>query len=68
MNNFSSTSAIVLALMSPLVKALALTCAESKALGDLYALAKELTPTDGPYQNTSQKVATRDLIEALSLG
>ncbi len=47
--------------MSPLVKALALTC-ESKARPDLYALAKELTPTDGAYQNTLQKVATKDLI------
>jgi hypothetical protein len=47
--------------MSPLVKALALTC-ESKAKPDLYALAKELTPTDGAYQNTLQSVATRDLI------
>jgi len=47
--------------MSPLVKALALTC-ESKAKPDLYALAKELTPTDGAYQNTLRKVATRDLI------
>jgi len=47
--------------MSPLVKALALTC-ESKAKPDLYELAKELTPTDGVYQNTLQKVATKDLI------
>jgi hypothetical protein len=47
--------------MSPLVKALTLTC-ESKAQGDLYALAKELTPTDGVYQDTLRKVATRDLI------
>jgi hypothetical protein len=61
LKNFSSTSAIVLALMSPLVTALAFTC-ESKAKLDLYALAKELTPTDGVYQNTLQKVATRDAI------
>jgi hypothetical protein len=47
--------------MSPLVKALALTC-ESKAKSDLYALAKELTPTDGVYQDTLRKVATRGLI------
>jgi len=47
--------------MSPLVKALALTC-ESKAKPDLYTLEKELTPTDGAYQNTLQNVATRDLI------
>jgi hypothetical protein len=50
--------------MSPLVKALTLTC-ESKARGDLYALAKELTPTDGVYQDTLRKVATRDLIPLL---
>src|SRR6266566_693401 len=47
--------------MSPLVKALALTC-ESKAKPDLYELAKELTPTDGVYQNSLQKVTTRDVI------
>jgi len=47
--------------MSPLVKALAFTC-ESKAKLDLYALAQELTPTDGVYQDTLEKVATRDLI------
>ena len=50
--------------MSPLVTALALTC-ESKAKPDLYALAKELTPTDGAYQDTLQKAATRDLIPCL---
>jgi hypothetical protein len=47
--------------MSPLVTALVLTC-ESKARPDLHALAKELTPTDGVYQNTLQKVGTRDVI------
>ena len=47
--------------MSPLVTALALT-SESKAKPDLYALAKELTPTDGVYQNALQKVATREVI------
>jgi hypothetical protein len=41
--------------------ALALT-RESKAKPDLYALADELTPTDGVYQDTLQKVATKDLI------
>ena len=61
MNNFSSTSAIVLALMSPLVTALTLTC-ESKANPDLYALAQELTPADGAYQKTLQNVTTSDLI------
>ncbi|KAF8496691.1 ras guanine nucleotide exchange factor domain-containing protein [Russula emetica] len=66
LNNFSSTSAIVLSLMSPLVTALALTC-ESKAKSVLYALAKELTPTDGVYENTLEKVATRDLIPWLDL-
>jgi hypothetical protein len=29
---------------------------------DLYALAKELTPTNGAYQNTLQKVVRKDLI------
>ncbi|KAF8496699.1 hypothetical protein F5888DRAFT_1832576 [Russula emetica] len=66
LNNFSSTSAIVLGLMSPLVSALVLTC-ESKAKSDLYALAKELTPTDGVYESTLEKVATRDLIPWLDL-
>jgi hypothetical protein len=50
--------------MSPLVTALALT-RESKARPDLYALANELTPTGGVYQNTLQKVATRDVIPLL---
>jgi len=61
LNNFSSTSAIVLALMSPLVTALALTC-ESKAKPVLYELAKELTPTDGVYQDTLQDVGNKDLV------
>ena len=61
MKNFSSTSAIVLALMSPLVTALVLT-SESKAKPDLYKLAMELTPTDGVYQNALQQVGTREVI------
>jgi hypothetical protein len=47
--------------MSPLVKALALTC-ESKAKSDLYEIAQELTPANGAYQNTLEKVETSDLI------
>ena len=47
--------------MSPLVRALALTC-ESKARPDLNELAKKLTPADGAYQKTLQNVATRDVI------
>jgi serine/threonine protein kinase len=61
LNNFSSTSAIVIALMSPIVTALVLTC-ESRAKQVLYGLAKDLTPTDGVYQNTLQKAGTKDLI------
>jgi hypothetical protein len=60
LNNFSSTSAIVIALMSPIVTALTLTRG-SKAKA-LYKLAKDLTPTNGVYQNTLEKVATKDLI------
>jgi len=66
LNDFSSTSAIVVALMSQIVTVLALTC-ESKAKQVLYALAKELTPTDGVYQSTLKSVATNDLIPWLDL-
>jgi hypothetical protein len=59
--NFSSTSAIVIALMSPMIKALTFTC-ESKAKPMLYALAQDLTPADGMYHNTLGKVATKDVI------
>lgn len=47
--------------MSPIVTALVLTC-ESRAKQVLYGLAKDLTPTDGVYQNTLQKAGTKDLI------
>jgi hypothetical protein len=47
--------------MSPMVAALTLTC-ESKARQALYGLAKELTPTEGAYQSTLEKVETKDLI------
>jgi len=66
LKNFSSTSAIVLALLSPMIKALTVTC-ESKAKPQLHALAKELTPADGVYQNTLQNTATRDLIPWLDI-
>ena len=47
--------------MSPMVTALALTC-KSKANQVLYALANDLAPVDGVYQDTLEKVATKELI------
>jgi len=44
-----------------MITALAMTC-KSKANEVLYGLAKDLTPADGVYQNTLEKVATKDLI------
>jgi hypothetical protein len=61
LNNLSSTSAIVIALMSPIVKRLTMTC-ESKARPVLRQLLEDLTPTDGAYKNTLEKVATKDVI------
>ncbi|KAI9508854.1 ras guanine nucleotide exchange factor domain-containing protein [Russula earlei] len=61
LNNFSSTSAIVTALMSSVITTLPLT-SESKANSVLHTLAGELTPTNGAYQNTLEQVATKDLI------
>jgi len=49
-----------------MVAALTLTC-ESKARQALYGLAKELTPTEGAYQSTLEKVETKDLIPWLDL-
>jgi hypothetical protein len=47
--------------MSPMITALALTC-ESEAKEVLYALAKDLAPTDRTYQRTLEKVTTKHLI------
>jgi hypothetical protein len=66
MNNFSSTAAIVIALMSPTITALALTC-ESRAKQVLHALARELMPTDGMYKRTLQQAMPNDLIPWLGM-
>ncbi|KAI0295804.1 hypothetical protein BC826DRAFT_272338 [Russula brevipes] len=61
LNNFSSASAIVIALKSPIITALVLTC-ESRAEHILHGLARDLMPTDGMYQNSLQQTATKDLV------
>jgi hypothetical protein len=65
MNNLSSTAAIVIALTSPIITELVLTC-ESKAKQILNHLAKELTLTDDAYQITLQQ-AGKDLIPWLGM-
>jgi hypothetical protein len=68
LNNFSSASAIVVALFSPMVKALPLTCESTgKTRQALYDLEKDLTPTDGAYQSTLEKVTTKDVIPWLGM-
>ncbi|KAI0295807.1 hypothetical protein BC826DRAFT_1007721 [Russula brevipes] len=61
MNNFSSASAIVTALMSPMVTKLVLTC-ESKAKKILHKLDKDLTPTNGAYYNTLHQAESKEVI------
>ncbi|KAI0295809.1 hypothetical protein BC826DRAFT_1007733 [Russula brevipes] len=61
MNDFSSTAAIVAALMSPMVSKLVLTC-ESKAKKRLLKLDRDLTPTNGAYQDTLNQAETNNLI------
>jgi hypothetical protein len=43
-----------------------MTC-ESKAKQVLYRLAQDLTPTNGMYQNTLEKVATKEVIPWLGM-
>ncbi|KAH9001757.1 hypothetical protein EDB92DRAFT_1812453 [Lactarius akahatsu] len=66
LNNFSSTSAIVTALLSPTITSLALTCESRATKQVLHGLAKELTPTDGSYRNVIRSSATMELIPWLS--
>jgi len=66
MKNFSSTAAIVAALQSEIITVLALTC-ESRANPILYALARELMPADGVYNNTLRQAMTKDLIPWLGM-
>ena len=66
MNNFSSTAAIVIALKSPAIAGLVLTC-EDKAKPILDELAREVALTDGVYQNTLKQVTTNDLIPWLGI-
>jgi len=66
MNNISSAAAIVIALTSPVITSLTLTC-ESKAKPILHALARDLAPADGAYQNMLQQATTKDLIPWLGM-
>ncbi|KAH9039390.1 hypothetical protein EDB84DRAFT_1436992 [Lactarius hengduanensis] len=66
LNNFSSTSAIVTALLSPTITGLALTCESRATKQVLHGLAKELTSTDGSYRNVIRSTATKELIPWLS--
>ncbi|KAH9057641.1 ras guanine nucleotide exchange factor domain-containing protein [Lactarius vividus] len=66
LNNFSSTSAIVTALLSPTITNLALTCESRATKQSLHGLAKELTPTDGSYRNMIRNAATKELIPWLN--
>ena len=66
MNNYSSAAAIVVALTSPVITSLPLTC-ESKARPILHALARDLAPADGAYQSMLQQATTKDLIPWLGM-
>ncbi|KAI0303378.1 hypothetical protein B0F90DRAFT_1816199 [Multifurca ochricompacta] len=61
MNNFSSTSAITTALLSPAVTGLVLTC-ESKAGRVLRTLTEDLDLENGAYQNSLRQAGTKELI------
>ncbi|KAH9057103.1 hypothetical protein EDB83DRAFT_2316074 [Lactarius deliciosus] len=66
LNNFSSTSAIVTALLSPTITGLTLTCESRATKQILHGLTKELTPTDGSYRNVIRNTATKELIPWLN--
>ncbi|KAH8980822.1 hypothetical protein EDB86DRAFT_3087571 [Lactarius hatsudake] len=66
LNNFSSTSAIVTALLSPTITGLALTCESRATKQILHGLAKELTSKDGSYRNVIRSTATKELIPWLN--
>ncbi|KAI0003230.1 hypothetical protein BJV74DRAFT_881692 [Russula compacta] len=56
LNNLSTTSAIVVALSSPIITALVFTC-ESKAKQILHTLTRDITLTDEVYQGALQQAA-----------
>ena len=60
LNNFSSTSAIVTALISPTITELILTCDSKTAEQVLHGLATELT--DESYRNVIRSAGTKQLI------
>ena len=60
LNNFSSTSAIVTALISPTITELTLTCDSKTAKQVLHGLATELA--DDSYRNVIQSAGTKQLI------
>ncbi|KAH9967848.1 hypothetical protein BC827DRAFT_1263627 [Russula dissimulans] len=61
LNNFSSTSAIVVALTSSIITTLPRTC-DVPAKSTLSALEREIVPTNGAYQNALAQAQTKDLI------
>jgi hypothetical protein len=62
LKNFSSTSAIVTALSSPIITSLTLTCESKTAKPVLHRLVNELSPTGGSYRNVIHNAATKELI------
>jgi hypothetical protein len=68
MNNFSSASAIVTALMSPKVAMLVLVCnSESKVAQIINTLNRDLAPESGAYHDTLRQVGTKELIPWLGM-
>ena len=68
MNNFSSASAIVTALMSPKVAMLVLVCnSESKVAQIINTLNRDLTTESGAYYDTLRQAGTKELIPWLGM-
>ena len=65
LNNFSSTSAIVAALISPTITELILTCDSKPAKQVLHGLAKQLA--DVSYRDVIQNAGTKTLIPWLGM-
>ena len=66
MNNFSSASAIVNALVSPKVAMLVLAC-ESRATQIIHTLNRDLAPMTGAYFDTLRHAGTKELIPWLGM-
>lgn len=68
MNNFSSASAIVTALMSPKVAMLVLACnSESKVAQIVHTLNRDLAPESGAYYDALRQAGTKALIPWLGM-